>query len=190
MSGALSSASRSGICRLMRRKQPAKALSCPPCHLRAHGRSQRFGRVERPRLVGISLDGAQADRANVTTELALYPSFLEHRRCRIACESAIRVPLTGRLSRNARLFDRSCSRQPFAVERNGYGVVSGFGVSFWRDAVAAQRGVLPIDLIPSDDKALQSCASTSLRHLAQKAAHGNVARRLRPISPVQSWHVP
>ncbi len=81
-------------------------------------------------LVGISLDRAQVGRANVTTKLTVYPSFLRHGRYRIAYESSIRVPFAGRLSWNVRLFDRFDSLPLAAVRRNDYGVVSGLGVAF------------------------------------------------------------
>jgi len=42
----------------------------------------------------------------------------------------LRVPLTGRFTRNLRLFGRFDSRRPLAVKRNDCGLISGFGAVF------------------------------------------------------------
>jgi len=75
-------------------------------------KSLRFGKVE------------------LSTDARFYPSVTESGRYRIEYDSTMRVPVLSRLTWSLSLFDRFDSDPPQPIQRNDYGLVSAFGLTF------------------------------------------------------------
>ncbi|MCS7026027.1 MAG: DUF481 domain-containing protein [Bryobacteraceae bacterium] len=81
-------------------------------------------------LAGFSLDRMQLGRVALTTRLSVFPNLIDTGRVRMTLDGGITMPVVGRMNYNLRWFNRFDSRPPQAVQRNDYGLVSSFGVSF------------------------------------------------------------
>ena len=75
-------------------------------------KSLRFGRVE------------------LSTDARFYPSLTQSGRYRIEYDSTMRIPVLSQLTWSLSLFDRFDSAPPLPVQRNDYGLVSAFGLTF------------------------------------------------------------
>jgi hypothetical protein len=81
-------------------------------------------------LVQLDFETATLGRLLLISKLSVHPNLVERGRYRLVYDGGIRVPLISRFTWNLRLFDRFDSQPPLKVQRNDYGVISSFGVSF------------------------------------------------------------
>lgn len=81
-------------------------------------------------LAGLSLDKARFRRVQFLSKLSVYPNLVDQGRYRLTFDGGIRVPLVSRLTWNLSVFDRFDSRPPRDVQRNDYGLINGFGLTF------------------------------------------------------------
>ena len=81
-------------------------------------------------LLQMDFETVTLGRLRLTSKLSLHPNLRERGRFRVVYDGGMRVPLVSRFTWNLRLFDRFDSQPPLNVQRNDYGLISGFGIGF------------------------------------------------------------
>lgn len=79
---------------------------------------------------GVEWDTRLIRGIRLSLNLTAHPDLFDRSNVRAEFDSTLRVPIAGRFTYSLRVFDRFHSRPVESVERNDYGLVSGFGVTF------------------------------------------------------------
>lgn len=81
-------------------------------------------------LLGLDLRKNLEGGVQVTTKMSITPDLVNMGRYRVALESGARLPVIGQYVWSLNIFNRFDSKPPVQAQRNDYGAISSFGITF------------------------------------------------------------